>query len=81
MEETRSLYEQIVHNRFDAIHWIADMEAPGPVPDPREGSLRSMAQLALQRLHHLQAVIDETSDELRRLENMIDESISGLGET
>ncbi len=81
MEETRSLYDQMVHNRFDAAHWIVDEELPRTAPDARDGSLRSVAEQALQRLHHLQRVLDETSAELRLLENLIDESISRMGET
>jgi DNA-binding SARP family transcriptional activator len=81
MEETRQLYDQMVHNRFDAARWMIDAEPQGSLLNPREGALRSMAQLALERLHHLQTVIDETSAELRLLESMIDESISRRGET
>ena len=81
MEETRSIYDQMVHNRFDAAHWIVDEATPAPVRSAHESSMRSMAEVALQRLHHLQAVIDETSAELRLLESLIDESISRTGET
>ncbi len=81
MEETRTLYDQIVHNKFDAAHWMAEDENRVPKRDSQEGSVRSMAELALQRLHHLQAVVDETSAELRLLENLIDESIHRMGET
>jgi DNA-binding SARP family transcriptional activator len=81
MEETRLMYDQMVHNKFDAAHWIACDETPTPVIKPPEGSIRSMAGLALERLHHLQAVIDETSVELRLLESLIDGSISRMDET
>jgi DNA-binding SARP family transcriptional activator len=81
MEETRTLYDQIVHNKFDAMHWMVDEKAQGPLRDPQGGSMRSLAELALKRLHHLQAVMDETSAELRSLERLIDESLSRMGET
>jgi DNA-binding SARP family transcriptional activator len=80
MEETRLLYDQMVHNKFNASHWMVDAESPAPDLNPREGSMHSIAELALKRLHHLQVVIDETSAELRLLERLIDESISRTGE-
>jgi DNA-binding SARP family transcriptional activator len=80
MEETRLLYDQMVHNKVDASHWMVDAETSATELRLREGSMHSIAELALKRLRHLQAVIDETSAELHLLERLIDESISRTGE-
>ena len=73
MKETTQLYEEILQNRFQP-----ETEFNNAPPDTAlaplilsDESLQKVAALSLQKLTHLQRIIDETGAELRQLERLI----------
>ena len=72
MRETTHLYEQMLHNQFQAEQiWDHQQDtALSPLVRSDE-SLRLLADQSLRKLSRLQTIIDETSTELRSLERLI----------
>jgi DNA-binding SARP family transcriptional activator len=101
MEETRLLYEQIVHNQFDPSTtlrrgseqdpWSLGPRTKGSGHRPTsrlarhddllsitispDDSAQPLAEHALQKLQRLQAIIEETSVELRHIERLISKAL------
>jgi DNA-binding SARP family transcriptional activator len=75
MEETTRLYRQIVHNQHRPPHSSACHNGPLPWTVRSDKSPESVAEHILQRVHHLQATIDEASAELHQLEPLLREAI------
>ena len=91
MEETRLLYEQMVHSQFDPSTTLRPGSGQGsghrpasrPVrhDDPlsvlieSDDSIQPLAEHALQKLQHLQAIIEETGTELRHIEHLISKAL------
>jgi DNA-binding SARP family transcriptional activator len=75
MEETMRLYQQIVHHQHRPPHSSACHNGPLPWTVSSGKSPESVAEHILQRVHHLQATIDEASAELHQLEPLLREAI------
>jgi DNA-binding SARP family transcriptional activator len=71
MKRTRFLYELMLHNRFNPHVWAKTGQSRPPNIYQSDDSLLSLAEHALQKLQHLQAMIEETSAELRHVERLI----------
>jgi DNA-binding SARP family transcriptional activator len=76
MEETRLLYKQMVRNQFDPASWPPHQTPLSSEQSDREDAVLLLAKHALQRLHRLQAMTDETSAELHQLERLISKALS-----
>lgn len=78
MPETKSIYEDILHQKVYSRSYIH------PYPEGTNLSeIMASARYALQTLHDLQKLVQETSVELQHLENLINQAIlpTELGET
>ncbi len=75
MKQTKLLYEQMLHNRFDPATWPGHHSAPSSGLDEPGGSMQPLAEHALQKLQHLQAMIEETGTELRHVERLISKAL------
>jgi DNA-binding SARP family transcriptional activator len=72
MRETAQLYEQMLRNKFQPFHHPgADPETALAPLVRSEESLKELASQSLRKLTRLQAIIEETSLELRSLERLI----------
>ena len=71
MDETTLLYQQMSHNQFDPANWPAHPETVSTENTWEEAPVDPLAQHALQKLQHLQAMLEETSIELRQVERLI----------
>jgi hypothetical protein len=68
-EETRALYEKMLHHRFEPAR---DALKPNPTPETNQPlSPDPTTENALERIHHLMQVVDKTHHELRALEELI----------
>ncbi len=67
MEETTRLYELMVSNRYR----LEGGPARPAAPEHRPASDPDLAHQAMQRLHRLRAVLDETRAELTHLETLL----------
>ena len=63
-EETRLFYEQMLHHRFDPA--LAQRAGGGEFQSPG-----AVTEHALMRIHHLMQVVEETNQELHRLEELL----------
>ena len=79
MEQTRHLYQQMIHNQFDPARERIRRDGSPAVTTGSDESTQLLAEHALQRLHRLQAMIEETSDELHNVERLL--SMALLGST
>lgn len=70
MEATTQLYQQMLHNQFHPTPNDPPNNALSPLVNTNE-AIQTMALLSLQRLSHLQAIVEETGSELRHLERLI----------
>ncbi len=68
MDETRCLYEQMVHNQFQLVN---PENAAASAPIAPGGSVQQIAEQALQKLAHIQAMTKESSAELQDLKRLI----------
>jgi DNA-binding SARP family transcriptional activator len=75
MEETTRFYRQIVHNQHRPPHCSACHSGPLPWTVSSGTSRELVAEYVIQRVHHLQATIDEASAELHQLEPLLREAI------
>ncbi len=74
MRETQALYEQMLHNQdppYDEPKPKVGARAIARVVDATAENLQSPTEHVLQRLHHLETVIEETSCELRAIEALL----------
>ncbi len=75
MPATQQLYEMILHHREQSASWPAlESEISFEETDPDE-TVHSLTETALQKLHRLQAVIEDTSTELRQIEKLISKAL------
>jgi DNA-binding SARP family transcriptional activator len=77
MEQTRQLYEQIVHNQFDPTSWQTRHGRSPPGMVQSDEAMPRLVEHALQRLHRLQAMVEQTSDELHNIERLISKALLG----
>ena len=83
MEETRLLYKRMVHSQSDPSTGSGERPTSRPVrhEDPlsitikSDDSVQPLAEHALQKLQRLQAIIEETSVELRYIERLISKAL------
>jgi DNA-binding SARP family transcriptional activator len=83
MEETRLLYKRMVHSQSDPSTGSGHRPTSRPVrhEDPlsitikSDDSVQPLAEHALQKLQRLQAIIEETSVELRHIERLISKAL------
>ena len=71
MTETTRLYQQMAHNRFDPASWLSDREDPTPIRASSADVIQPLAEHVLRKVQRLQEMVDETSDELRRVEHLL----------
>ena len=71
--------KQMVRNQFDPADWPPPHSDPPSNQGDQEHSVRSLTKHALQRLHRLQAMTDETSAELHQLERLLSKSLTDAG--
>jgi DNA-binding SARP family transcriptional activator len=74
MEETQQIYHQLQNNQFNPRTWVSEQDVPLPLEGKSNSKLHPLAKHALQKLHQLQKVADETSAELRLIEQLISEA-------
>jgi hypothetical protein len=77
MAETRQLYQQMKRESFNPQHWPVSQDYPETHKN-KEQSLHPPAKYALERLHHLQRIIEESSAELRLVEHLFSEALAGF---
>jgi DNA-binding SARP family transcriptional activator len=75
MDRTQFLYEQMLHNRFNPYTWARTGQSRPSTLNQSDDPLLSLADHALQKLQHLQAMIEETSAELRQVERLITKAL------
>jgi DNA-binding SARP family transcriptional activator len=75
MEGTRLLYGQMAHNQFDPTSRPVRQDDPSSIMIKSDDSIQPLAEHALQKLQHLQALIEETGIELRHIERLISKSL------
>jgi DNA-binding SARP family transcriptional activator len=74
-ESTTLLYKQMVRNDFDPAVWPIHRDDALPDQIRRDESLRSTVRNALQRVKRLQAVAEETRNELQQIEHLISRAL------
>jgi DNA-binding SARP family transcriptional activator len=72
-EETRTLFEQMLHHRFEP-RWEGEIDAG---LQPLSGD--ALTEHALQKIHYLMGIIEETNQELHRLEGILRQSRTDCG--
>ena len=83
MEETKLLYKRMVHSQSDPSTGSGHRptsrsvrhEDPLSITIKSEDSVQPLAEHALQKLQRLQAIIEETSVELRHIERLISKAL------
>ncbi len=75
MKETRLLYEQMLHSQFDPTGQPARHGDSSPVMARSDASIPPLTEYALQKLQHLEGLIEEISVELRHIERLISSSL------
>ncbi len=75
MEETTRLYQQIVHGRFHPAKWPSHRTGNLPFTLTPGGAVRARTEDVLQRVHRLQATIEEARAELRHIEHLVSEGM------
>jgi len=76
MEATTRLYQQIVHGQFHPSKWPGHCTVAPPFTLPVDGVVQTMTEDVLQRVHYLQATIEEAKSELRHIEHLISEGMA-----
>jgi DNA-binding SARP family transcriptional activator len=71
MTETTRLYQQMAHDRFDPASWLVDREDPTPIRASSADVIQPLAEHVLRKVQRLQEMVDETSEELRRVEHLL----------
>jgi DNA-binding SARP family transcriptional activator len=78
MEQTRHLYQELLH---DAAH-PADWAKPAAsLPAAAEPDLLPVAETALHQLKYLQQVLEQTNDELLKIEQLIHQAVTSSRRT
>jgi len=81
MRETTLLYRQMSSNRFNPAEWPTSRE-PAPLdPSLPHDSVEPLAEHALQKLQQLQAKLDETSSELKQIEQLLSLALANSRQT
>lgn len=78
MERTRVLYQQMVSNQFKHAGWSIHRHDLLPDRFEPDESVQALASHALERLHRLQAMTEETSAELSQIERLIRKALSNV---
>ena len=73
-EETKNLYQQMLHHRFEPPKEI--FMPKYSYEGPKNLSSETVTEYAIQQIHHLQRVIEETNAELYRLEELLKQAKS-----
>jgi len=68
-EETKNLYQQMLHHRFEPPKEI--FIPKNSYETPKDLSSGTVTEYVIQEIHHLQRVIEETNAELHRLEELL----------
>jgi DNA-binding SARP family transcriptional activator len=80
-DRTRFLHRQMVRNEFDPATWLLHRDDFLPATSGTGEALPPLAQHVLQRLHRLQAMTEETSTELQKLERLLGRMLLDGGHT
>lgn len=75
MDQTRQLYQDMLHNQFDPASWPIHRDDPLPASMGPDESVQPLAEHALEKLYRLQIIIDETSTELHHIERLISKAL------
>lgn len=76
MDETRRLYQQMLHGKFDPHRWVDRLHGPNKPPKASgEEAVAPLAEHALVKLHQLQVVLEETNLELQRIERLLSKTV------
>ncbi len=79
MSESRLLYHNMLGNEYDPLTQPLYAEDALPLRMQERESFRHLAERALAELRRLQAVSDETSAELRRIEQLLNQALLRAG--
>jgi DNA-binding SARP family transcriptional activator len=71
MAKTRLLHQQMVRNQYDPTDSCLRDQAAIPRANSPDDALRTIAERALERLQHLQAMTEETGTELTHIQRLI----------
>ena len=71
-EETRNLYQQMLHHRFSMP--TEGFASSSSVEDPRNFSSESATEYAIHEIRHLRQVIEETKTGLARVEELLEQA-------
>jgi DNA-binding SARP family transcriptional activator len=71
-EETKNLYQQMLHHRFEPPKEI--FMPNNSYETPKDLSSGTVTEYAIQEIHHLQRVIEQTNVELHRLEDLLQQA-------
>lgn len=76
MARTRLLHQQMVANQFDASAWSQTGRAGSAHGDCPDDSLQTLAERALERLQHIQAMTEETGTELSHIQRLLRKALT-----
>ena len=71
-EETRSIYQQMLHHRYPMPKEI--FLPAGPLEKPRTIDRETATEFAIHEIHHLRQVLEETKAELVRVEELLEQA-------
>jgi DNA-binding SARP family transcriptional activator len=74
-EETRNLYQQMLHHRFTVPTGLYISKSSPANPNPG-----SAIEFAIHEIHHLRQVIEETKAELIRVEELLEQANNNTGQ-
>ena len=75
MQQTRLLYQQMVHNEFDPSYRPGLPNSAHSTAHLPDESTQMLAQNALHKLADLQETIEKTAVELRQIERLINQAL------
>jgi DNA-binding transcriptional activator of the SARP family len=71
-EETRNLYQQMLHHRFAMPKEI--FISTSSIENPKNINIETATEYAIHEIHHLRQVIEETKAELVRVEELLEQA-------
>jgi hypothetical protein len=78
MKETHELYEQMVHNRLRSDNWPTPLiQSPSTTSAPGQPA-QLLTRRALQKLQSLRKKIHEINQEMRTLEQLLNQGLSDV---
>jgi len=78
MQETRHLFEQVLHNQIDPKEWQFPFDAPAYSRRTVDRDSQSLTENTLKKLRFIQNSIEETNAQLHLLEKMLGETLTQL---